>query len=115
MSTDALNESVTGAVSLGSAASEHNSPEGEGVASGNNLNSGGPTDSSMSRKKSSVTSALKTAAGRSLSTSKVYYCFIIGACIWDYRAVLRGYICQLPVNNDNGGLSRHKLMLNCFI
>jgi hypothetical protein len=73
MSTDALNESVTGAVSLGSAASEHNSPEGEGVASGNNPNSGPlPTDSSMSRKKSSVTSAtFKTAAGRSLSTAKV--------------------------------------------
>jgi len=71
MSTDALNESVTGAVSLDSAASEHNSPEGEGVVSSNNLNSG-PTDSSMSRKKSSVTSALKTAAGRSLSTAKVY-------------------------------------------
>ena len=74
MSTDALNESVTGAVSLGSAASEHNSPEGEGVASGNNPNSGAalPTDSSMSRKKSSVTSAtFKTAAGRSLSTAKV--------------------------------------------
>lgn len=73
MSTDALNESVTGAVSLGSAASEHNSPEGEGVASGNNPNSGGPTDSSMSRKKSSVTSTtFKTAAGRSLSTAKVH-------------------------------------------
>lgn len=73
MSTDALNESVTGAVSLGSAASEHKSPEGEGVASGNNPNSGGPTDSSMSRKKSSVTSTtFKTAAGRSLSTAKVH-------------------------------------------